>query len=256
MKINLIFLLSVILGVVFIKGLLPPGVNEYQIAFIYLLIGLFLFFFSSQLFKLNKNTILLLLAINLFIVLYFLLINIFAINHPYYEPILFPFWSSNDLNFMIESSGNRYNAIEKFGRDGVEKVINRDDRFSQGLTRFILTLLLIIPLLIDYFLLLKFEPYKFYFENKKQKNSALNTENIKLLISQDKTELAIKALSKYVSKLADNDLENQLSILSYNLSVAKREKRLGVLDDNTPFNKINLGLLELIDEIQNTQSNE
>jgi len=70
------------------------------------------------------------------------------------------------------------------------------------------------------------------------------------LIGKDKPDEAIEKLQMYLTIIERQDLLKELKVISGNLTRAKNQYRLGILNDSAIFNRINLNLLDLVDRIQ------
>lgn len=79
-------------------------------------------------------------------------------------------------------------------------------------------------------------------------------ENIRKLIAGGKTEEAIDRLLSLI-KESHTELRNQVLILSSRLGSEIRDRRLGINVDKNEVAQINLGVLEILDEIEHSVKN-
>lgn len=87
--------------------------------------------------KVNRLAVSSFVLFLLFTTTYITLYNLSVVDHPFYEPVFFPLWSSGDLTFALAEAGSRYNAVEMFGKDGIEKIIESSSQIAISTTNIL-----------------------------------------------------------------------------------------------------------------------
>lgn len=91
--------------------------------------------------KLRKFTFLSIIGFVVSLILYISLVSIINIKHESRGNLVFPIYCKGELKEMVDKSGSRLGAIEKYGIDAVEELITEQPEFSFIVTKVILLLI-------------------------------------------------------------------------------------------------------------------